>query len=363
MGVKKPTCTHGIAPILLAVDNFTPPARTPWGGRRIAGRYKRALLGLGANEVAPRVGESWELSVEPDFPSRDAEGCPLPARFDADLEAYLGRAEAALGGARLLVKLLDAAEPLSVQIHPADGAPGLRDDESGKPEAWYVLARDPGAGLYVGLREGVDEARLRSAISAGEDVSSLFFFVEVEPGDFFVIEAGTPHAIGAGVTLVEPQRVLPGRRGVTYRYWDWNRRYAADGSPSPEGEPRALHLDQALETTDWAAAREGALLARIRHRAGPFDLTTPAVLEPLGGPRGPIVSSELAVARVAGTGSLLLDGEARLRALTVVEGRITLKGDGYTVEVPAGRTAALPARLGPARLELERAHAALSAVP
>ncbi len=363
MHTKKPTCPHGAEPILLGLDNFTPPSRTPWGGRRIAGRYKRALLGLREGAQAPLVGESWELSVEPDFPSRDVHGRSLPELFAEDLEAYLGPAEAAIGGARLLVKLLDAAEPLSVQIHPADGAPGLGPGESGKPEAWYVIERDAGAGLYVGLRHGVSEARLRSAIEAGEDVSSLFFFVPVEPGDFFVIEAGTPHAIGPGVTLVEPQRVLPGRRGLTYRYWDWNRRYAADGAPSPDGAPRALHLAEALGATNWAGPREAALLARIRRRVGRADVGGEPRLDPLAGPGGPVPSNDLAVARVSGTGRLELPPERRLRALTVVEGVVTLRGEGYAVEVAAGRTAALPAGLGRATAELDRAHGVVSAIP
>jgi mannose-6-phosphate isomerase class I len=363
MCAKKLTNPHPLTPLLLGVDNFTPKARTPWGGRRIAGLYKRELLGLGPAAEAPLVGESWELSVEPDFPSRVAGGRSLPELFAEDPEGYLGPAEAELGGARLLVKLLDAAEPLSVQIHPSDGAPGLADDEGGKPEAWYVIERDPGAGLYVGLREGVTEDRLRTAIEAGEDVSTLFFFVPVEPGDFFVIEAGTPHAIGAGVTLVEPQRVLPGRRGLTYRYWDWNRRYAPDGSPSPSGEPRALHLDEALATTAWAGPREEALLARIRLRTGSATVDAPPFLEALAGPGGAVRSTDLIVARITGTGTLSLPTDERLRGLTVIAGAITLRGDGFEVTVSRGATAVLPAGLGAGSAELDRAHAVLSAIP
>ncbi|MBC7170876.1 MAG: class I mannose-6-phosphate isomerase [Polyangiaceae bacterium] len=363
MPTKKPTCPHGTEPILLAVDNFTPPSRTPWGGTKIAGRYKRALLALDARAEPSIVGESWELSVEPDFPSRASDGRPLPELFSEDLRAYLGPDEAALGGARLLVKLLDAAEPLSVQIHPSDDSPGLSKDESGKPEAWYVVEREAGAGLYVGLRDGVTESRLRQAIEAGEDVSSLFCFVPVEPGDFFVIEAGTPHAIGAGITLVEPQRVLPGRRGITYRYWDWNRRYAVDGSASPTGEPRPLHLREALAVTAWQAPRERALLERIRLRAGEALVDSAARSEVLAGPDGPIASTDLKIARLSGTGIVELEHEPRLRGLTVVEGSITLRGDHFAVEVPAGRTAALPAALGGVVAELDRAHGVLSSIP
>jgi mannose-6-phosphate isomerase len=350
-------------PRLLAVDNFTPQARTPWGGRRIASHYKRAELGLRGDEAAPCVGESWELSVEPDFPSRTDDGETLASLFARDPGGYLGEAEARLGSTRLLVKLLDAAEPLSVQIHPADDSPGLSPEESGKPESWYVLERMEGAGLYVGLREGVTEAGFGAAIEGGEDVSALLHFVEVEPGDFFSIEAGTPHAIGAGVTLVEPQRVLPGRRGLTYRYWDWNRRYGPDGAPSPAGEPRALHLQEALAVTAWDAPREGALLERIRHRAGAPPLEGPAKLERLGGPLGPVVTPHLAVERLMGRGQMTLMPEPRLRALTVVEGKVRLEGHGFALDIPRGRTAALPAAMGVALATLDRAHAVISSVP
>src|SRR5690606_10079095 len=145
---------------------------TPWGGRHIAGGLKRALLG--PERATAQVGESWELSVEPTFPSRVADGRLLSEVLASDPLGYLGPSEAPLRSTRLLVKLLDAAEPLSVQIHPDDDAPSLAASESGKPEAWYVARRDPAAGLYVGLRAGVTEARLRAGIEAQEDVSRLF---------------------------------------------------------------------------------------------------------------------------------------------------------------------------------------------
>ncbi|MCA9530843.1 MAG: class I mannose-6-phosphate isomerase, partial [Myxococcales bacterium] len=256
-------------PLLLAPAPCTDPERTPWGGRRIVERYGRTVP-RDVPDDAP-VGESWELSVTPDFPSRLDDGRLLSEVLASDPAQLLG-AEAARGGTALLVKLLDAAQALSVQIHPRDDYSGLGDAESGKPESWYVLDRAPGAGLYLGLRRGVDEGSLRAAITAGADASALLSFVPVEPGDFFVIDAGTAHAIGPGVTLVEPQRVVPGRRGVTYRYWDWNRRYDAAGRPvdadAPDGRARTLHLEHALAVTDWDAPREAALLASARCAAG-----------------------------------------------------------------------------------------------
>src|SRR5262245_61367779 len=135
-------------------DNFTPATRTPWGGTRILSRYKPALIK--AQEI---VGESWEVSVEPSFPSRFADSSEtLAERIAADPMSWLGRDVAARYGGQtpLLVKLLDAADHLSLQVHPTDGDPALAAGESGKPEAWVVLDVDPGCGLYLGFREGVE---------------------------------------------------------------------------------------------------------------------------------------------------------------------------------------------------------------
>lgn len=341
-------------PIRLRPNNFTPPTRTPWGGRRIPTHYKAGLLD-GLPEGA--VGESWELSVEPDFPSWTTDG--------EALASLLAREPSLTGDERgstaLLVKLLDTAEPLSVQIHPRDDDPALAADESGKPESWYVLHAEPGAGLYLGLAEGVDEPTMRDALATGADVSRLLRFVPVEPGDFFVIDAGTPHAIGAGLTLVEPQRVTPGRRGLTYRYWDWNRRYDAEGRPDPKGAPRALHVERALAVTAWGRCEGDAWLASIRRRAGVPALDAPARVDALTtSAHGEGVEFPwLGAARLAGDGRLPLAPMTRLRALTVAEGAVTVRtADGATRFV-RGETAALPAALE-GELELERAHALLS---
>lgn len=340
-------------PLLLQPDNFTPPARTPWGGRRIIDQLKAEA----ALDVTGPVGEAWELSVEPDFPSRLVEGPLLEEVLHSD-RALLGR-EAPLGSTALLVKLVDAADDLSVQIHPRDDDQALAPDESGKPEAWYIIEAEPGAGLYLGFRDRVSRSVVETALDQGEAIDDLMTFVPVRAGDVFSIEPGTPHAIGKGVFLLEPQRVTPGKRGVTYRYWDWNRRYDAAGRPDPNGEPRALHRERALDVTDWEGARGGAWIDRIRHRAGPAPITQGADLATLLGNRGPLRSEVFSVHRLAGSGTLeLLPGDA-LRGLTVLEGRLALEGGDGRLEVSRGRTVALPACLGPLHVELEGAHAVL----
>lgn len=338
-------------PLLLQPDNFTPPARTPWGGRRIVDALK-AEAGL---EVRGAVGEAWELSVEPDFPSRLVEGPLLDEVLRSDA-ALLGR-EAELGSTALLVKLVDADDDLSVQIHPGEDDSALGADESGKPEAWYIVEATPGAGLYLGFREGVSRAEVATALARDAQIDALMSFVAVAPGDVFVIEPGTAHAIGKGVLLLEPQRVAPGRRGVTYRYWDWNRRYDATGRLDPNGEPRALHRERALEVTDWHGPRGKALIDRIRHRAGAAQTSHPAAIGILAGMDGPLRSDVFSLCRLTGSGSLELPPADRLRALTVFEGRVVLDDGKERLTVPSGRTVVLPACLGLLRVELENAHA------
>lgn len=347
------------SPLLLQPDNFTPAQRTPWGGHRIAGGLKPSVPAR-----AEPVGESWELSVAPEFPSALADGRNLRAVLAEDPVGWLG-AEAATAGNALLVKLLDAAEHLSLQIHPDDHYGGLTGNQSGKPEAWYVVEHAPGAGVYLGFVPGVDAARVRQAVEAEADLSALMAFREVAVGDFLVIDAGTPHAVGAGVTLVEPQRVIPGRQGVTYRYWDWNRRYDEAGALSPAGSPRALHLQHALRVTDWAHATDSARLSARCSRHGPAARTAGATLLPLCGPGEDdgILSTDLQVARIGGSGELQVPAWPALRGLTVVAGSVQLPiAGGGTLRVDAGHTAVLPAGAGYSA-ELDSAEAILSAAP
>ena len=343
-------------PLLLQPDNFTPPERTPWGGRRIAGTLK-LNAGVGGSRL---VGEAWELSVEPDFPSRIVEGPLLDEVLRGD-PALLGR-EAPLGSTALLVKLVDAADDLSVQIHPADDDPLLAADESGKPEAWYIIDADPGAGLYLGFRDGVSRQDIEQAIDERGPVDRLMSFVPVCAGDVFLIEPGTPHAIGKGVLLLEPQRVSPGKRGLTYRYWDWNRKYDPAGRLDESGQPRALHRERALDVTRWEGPREGKLLDRICRRTGPAATGGPARLEVLVGNAGLVPSATFSVQRLAGSGELVLPATDALRSLTVLDGALTLREGDRALHLATGQTAALPACLDPIDIGLVAAHAVVCAL-
>ncbi|MEM9071270.1 MAG: type I phosphomannose isomerase catalytic subunit [Myxococcota bacterium] len=322
---------------LLRPDNFTAPSRTPWGGQRLLDHYK-GDLGI---EASGPVGESWEVSVS-ELPSSLAGGGSLEELFAEDPVHWLGERSAS----SLLVKLLDAALPLSVQIHPTDDDPVLAPDEGGKPEAWYILDADEGAGVYLGLADGVDEAAMSACLDEEGDVASLLRFVPATPGDFFLIAPRTPHAIGGGLTLIEPQRVRPGKRGLTYRYWDWNRRYDAKGKPDPAGQPRELHRERALAVTDWDRAW-GDWLDGAHQRCGVPAPSAPAEATVLC--EGP----DLAVVRWAGTGALEVPEAPYLRSLTVAGGSIEVDG----VLVKRGESAVIAASAGPLSARLDHAHA------
>lgn len=237
-------------PLLLNADNFTPLTRTPWGGEVIARTYKRELF---PTRIGQRIGEAWEFSVGPAFPSRAlAFDLTLAEIIDKCPEAVLSPELVSERGAEcdILVKLLDAGEPLSLQVHPADDDPNLAPGECGKPESWLVLNAAPGSGLYLGFSRPVGRVELEQALQDGDRAKNLLQFVPVRPGDYFEIEPGVPHAIGPGVTLLEPQRTKARCDGKTFRLWDWGRRYSADGKVDPAGDPRELHLGQSLRLVD-----------------------------------------------------------------------------------------------------------------
>jgi len=348
-------------PLVLRGGNFTSPTRTPWAGARLVKHFGKQVP-PGASE---RIGESWELSLGPELPSRAHDGRLLGDLIDRDRDDWLGPSGNRAAG--LLVKLLDADEPLSVQIHPRDDHPHLAHDESGKPEAWYVIHAEPDAWIAFGWRDGVRREDVLAALARADgSLAELLQRVPVQVGDSFVVEAGTPHAVGPGVTLVEPQYVARGKRGVTYRFWDWERRYDAAGRLDPSGAPRALHVDEALGVTDWEACGS-ALLDRSFRRVGAPRLDGELEFELLAGlPSAPnlgasdsIASEWLRVVRVAGSGSKPFFHGESLHALTVLEGTGALldRRRERVVELRAGDTVAIPARHEDLWLEGKRLHA------
>jgi mannose-6-phosphate isomerase len=210
-----------------------------WGGRRLE-RWRSDL-------PAGPVGESWDLA-DHDAGMSVVEGGPLAGTTLRELvrrhpEELVGK------GFRgqtfpILIKLIDATDQLSVQVHPDDALAGsLGVGQNGKTECWLVL--EEGGELYQGTKPGVDRAAFERALEGGRVAETLNHYVP-RAGDFFFMKARTVHALGAGCMVYELQQTLD----ITFRVWDWGRVGA-------DGKPRAMHVKEALETIDFAATGFG----------------------------------------------------------------------------------------------------------
>ncbi len=163
-----------------------------------------------------------------------------------DRAQIFGEATAELPRFPIFAKLLDAQETLSIQVHPG---PELAREFSGesKTEMWYVAAADPGAEIFFGLRQGVDRARLRQAVSEGT-AADLVHRTAARPGDVFFVPSGRLHAIGAGTLLIEIQE----NSDTTFRLFDWNRGASREQS-------RPLQIEEALRAIDFEDFEPGPL--------------------------------------------------------------------------------------------------------
>lgn len=231
---------------MLKPDNFTDLKKTPWAGEKIGSTYKKTLVD---NSSRLRIGESWEFSCDPQQPSYLKEH-PVGIQELIDQsspDALFGPNEnLEYGNYSILVKILDAGFPLSFQVHPADHDPYLQTHECGKPESWLILAAEESSGIYLGFKNPIHKDQLREMLLEKVDLSQHMQFIPVKENDYFEINPGVPHAIGSGVTLLEPQRLLNGKSGKTYRLWDWNRNYNSQGEFDPGGKPRELHIEECL---------------------------------------------------------------------------------------------------------------------
>lgn len=216
-----------------------------WGGRALEEAFGKPLP---AGEV---IGEAWELVDRPEAQSVVASGQLAGTELHAlwtvpERERTFG-ARAVGAGERvpILVKLLDASDTLSVQVHPPVH---LADELGGEPknELWYVVQAEPGAHLFAGLQDGVSEERFSAALEAGGDISSMLHRIAVETGDALFIPAGRVHAIGAGCLIVEVQQ----NSDTTYRVYDFNR-------PDTDGELRELHVPESLASIDFSDVEPG----------------------------------------------------------------------------------------------------------
>jgi len=223
-----------------------------WGGQQLKSEFGKRL------PPNTRIGESWEVVDRPEAQSIVRNG-PLAGKTLHELWIRYRRG---IFGALpktprfpLLLKLLDAREKLSLQVHPP-GKVAARLGGEPKTEFWYVAAAESGAELFVGLTESMNRRQFEEALRVGR-VAEHVHTIPVKAGDAMFLSAGRFHAVGAGNILVEIQQ----NSDTTYRVFDWNR-------VDDNGKPRQLHIDQALESIDFNDVRprlvkpEGELLLR-----------------------------------------------------------------------------------------------------
>ena len=207
-----------------------------WGGTKL-----RELYGKHCDYDI--IAESWELSAHTAGNSIVSSGRHKGQLFGKYLDTVgrqvMGWKCSALQEFPLLVKLIDAKDDLSVQVHPGDDYALENENEYGKNEMWYIVDTEPGAGLYVGFNRDVSRDEVERRI-ADNTIREVLNFVHTKPGDVFFIPAGTVHAIGAGNLICEIQQ----SSNCTYRLYDYDRK-------DKFGNKRELHLKKALDVLDY----------------------------------------------------------------------------------------------------------------
>ncbi len=208
-----------------------------WGGRELERVYGRKL----PNPTRP-FGESWEVVDRPEAQSIVDEG-PLAGSSLHDLwttrrDEIFGAGFPAYARFPILIKVLDARDDLSIQVHPPSELAASLGGEP-KTEMWYIADCDPDAKLYVGLKKGVTRASFEASIQDGS-VAECVHSITPKAGDSIFIASGRLHAIGAGFLIHEIQQ----NSDTTYRVFDWNR-------CGLDGKPRELHVAESLASIDF----------------------------------------------------------------------------------------------------------------
>jgi len=297
-----------------------------WGGRELERLYHKPL------PPGVLIGESWEISDRPGDVSVIANGTLagkdlgwLMENHSADL---LGEARPQGGRFPLLIKILDAQDKLSLQVHPP---PAKAAELGGEPktEMWYVAEAAPGAELYVGLKRGVTRAEFEQRIKAGT-VAECFHRLSVRPGDAMFLPSGRVHALGAGLVIFEIQQ----NSDTTYRVFDWNRL-------GLDGKPRELHVPQSLASIDFNDS-EPSLLPQVFVQQG-AQKGRPLVRDPLF----------TADAHQAGAGVNVPLRPGKMQIIALLAGRVQIDDGTETLALAAGQFCLVPASLAQVTLRVE----------
>lgn len=296
-----------------------------WGGR-----YLEELLGVALPGDGP-IGEAWLLSDRVDHPSRVVDG-PLAGWTLQDVlraapEQLLGDRAPRFSRFPLLLKFLDCHEVLSVQVHPTDEQAKHLDDadslglETGKTEAWVVLAAGEDSRIYAGLQPGatLDDLRALTTATVPQHVASF----APRPGDAVFVPAGTVHSLGGDVVVFEVQE----NSDVTFRLFDWDR------VDPTTGKPRELQVEAALACVDTSAGPVGAVAAVV-------ESTDPVLRERL------FCSEQFGVWRLTGRSAFPVGAPGEPRVLVSLDGEAELDCDGDLYRLRRGEVLVVPAVVG-----------------
>jgi mannose-6-phosphate isomerase len=283
-----------------------------WGGDRLASQLGKKPPGTGI------WAESWEIVDHREGESIVAEGSFAGWSLRQLIESFPNEIiglDAPNDRFPLLLKYLDCQRVLSVQVHPDDeyGAKMTQPDR-GKTEAWYVIDAAPDAKLYAGLKKGVDRQALASAIENGETESCLHV-LSPKPGDCVFIPSGTVHALGEGLLVAEIQQASD----CTFRLFDWDR-------VDKDGQPRQLHIEQALDVIDF--------------ERGPVEFVSSS-RSMSQEPRTLVACDKFTLQEFSQPGTYQLPG-LQLAIITVPIGQAVVKAGPISISLDRGQTVLVP---------------------
>jgi len=285
-----------------------------WGGQRLKNDF-------GKGSDLEKVAESWELSAHKDGESvvfgGAFDGLKLTEYIEKNGKECIGENAMKFEFFPILIKLIDAADNLSVQVHPSDEYALKYEGEYGKTEMWYVADACEGAFLYHGFNREITKDEFAERIK-NNTLLEVLNKVNVKKGDVFFIESGTIHAIGKGAFICEVQQ----NSNKTYRVYDYDRR-------DKNGNARELHIEKALEVTNLAPAKKdesmnGNLLAKCKY---------------------------FTVEKVVSDGEAFIElSEKSFRSVVILSGEATLEIGDIKMSVKKGDSVFIPAQKGRARL-------------
>ncbi|ANR71793.1 mannose-6-phosphate isomerase [Selenomonas sp. oral taxon 126] len=295
-----------------------------WGGTRLRDEY-------GKETQLTKIAESWELACHKDGRSVIANGAAAGQTLadwlaDAGTDA-LGTRAAKFPYFPLLIKLIDAHDDLSVQVHPNDDYALRVEGEFGKTELWYVVDAAPGAELLYGFAHEISKEEFARRI-ADNTLLDVVRHVPVQKGDVFFIPAGTLHAIGKGILICEIQQ----NSNTTYRIYDYGRIGA-------DGKPRDLHIEKALDVTSLAPVPTHACGIEVDLFAGARACLLAAC-------------DYFTVYHLAVEGGCEFTvGEDSFQCLTALSGSMQLRSETDELSIKKGESVFLPANLGQCALK------------